>query len=72
MTTLLEQAFSAASKLPELEQNALARWVLTEIEADRRWDELFAESEDFLEMLADEALEEERMGKTTELDFDRL
>jgi len=33
MTSMLEKAFSEASKLPELEQNSLARWVLDEIES---------------------------------------
>ena len=36
MTTILEKAFSEASKLPEIEQNALARWVLDEIESDKK------------------------------------
>ena len=59
MTTILEKAFSEASKLPEIEQNALARWVLDEIESDKKWDNLFAESEDTLAKLAAEALREE-------------
>ncbi len=33
MTTLLEQAFIAASQLPELEQDFLARIILDEIES---------------------------------------
>ena len=55
MTNMLAKAFAEASKLPEAEQNALARWLLEELESDRRWDQLFAASEDVLEMLADEA-----------------
>ncbi len=72
MTSMLEKAFSEASRLPELEQNTLARWVLGEIESDRRWDKLFAESEDTLARLALEALKEEKQGKTTKLDADKL
>ena len=48
MTSMLEKAFSEAAKLPDMEQNALAKWVLDEIEADRKWNALFAESEDIL------------------------
>ena len=70
MTSMLEKAFSEASKLPDAEQNALARWVLDEIESDRKWDTLFAESEDTLAQLASEALEEEGQDKTTRLDVD--
>ena len=72
MTSMLERAFSEAAKLPDKEQNALARWVLEEIESDRKWDARFAESEDILAQLALEAVEEERQGKTTKLDADNL
>ena len=72
MTSMLEKAFIEASKLPDVEQNALARWVLEEIESDRKWDSLFAESENALGQLALEALSEEKQGKTTTLDADEL
>lgn len=72
MTTMLEKAFSEASKLSSLEQNSLARWVLGEIESGRKWDLLFSESEDTLAELAEEALKEEKQGKTTKLDVDKL
>ena len=71
MTSMLEKAFFEAAKVPDVEQNALARWVLDEIESDRKWDTLFAESEDTLAQLASEALEEEEQGKTTRLDVDK-
>lgn len=72
MTSMLEKAFSEASKLPDIEQNALARWVLEEIESDKKWDALFAESEDSLGALALEALSEEQQGNTTKLDSEEL
>jgi hypothetical protein len=72
MTSLLEKAFEIASKLPTLEQNILARMILDEIKSEKRWDELFAESEDILAQLAAEALREEDQGKTTELDPNKL
>lgn len=72
MTKLLEKAFENASKLPETEQNVLAKWLLEELKAERKWDQAFAESEDILCRLADEALEAHRQGKTTPLDVDKL
>ena len=72
MTKLLKKAFEKASALPEVEQNELAKWLLDELQSDRQWAKAFAESEDVLERLADEAMEEKRQGKTTSLDFRRL
>jgi hypothetical protein len=56
MTRLLERAFKEASKLPESEQNALAKWVMEEPESEGKWAKAFAASEDILDKLADEAL----------------
>jgi hypothetical protein len=67
MTHMLEKAFEAASKLPALEQNVLARVMLDEIESEQKWDSLFAESEDVLAHLAAEALRDEEQGKTKDL-----
>ena len=64
MTQLLKKAFEEASKLPELEQNALARWLIDEVISERKWEKAFAESEDVLDKLADEALPEHAQGKT--------
>ena len=72
MTKLLERAFEEASRLPEMDQNALAKWLLDELHSEREWARAFAESEDVLERLADEALEDKRKGKTTPLNLDRL
>ncbi|MFH2220367.1 MAG: hypothetical protein ABII68_12010 [Pseudomonadota bacterium] len=63
MTKLLKNAFNEASKLPEIEQNAIGRWLLDEIKADKTWEKLFAESEDVLEQLAQEALMEHEKGR---------
>jgi sugar-specific transcriptional regulator TrmB len=64
MNALLDKAISAIQKLPEAEQEAIAREVLERIEADARWEKLFADprSEALLERLADEALDEIRQG----------
>ncbi len=42
MTKLLEQAFAQASALPVDQQNAIANWLIEEIESERLWDESFA------------------------------
>lgn len=72
MTKMLQKAFAEAAKLPAIEQNALARRLLEEMNAEKKWDNLFAESEDALAQLAMEALEEEKNGKTTDLNPDDL
>ncbi len=72
MTQLLEHAFREASKLQEREQDAFARWMLQELESEQRWDELFANSQDELAFLANEALEEHRKGLTRPLDLESL
>ncbi len=71
MTKLLTQAFEQATRLPEVEQNALAKWLLDELNSEKKWSASFAESEDVLDKLADEALEAKRQGKTAPLDLDR-
>jgi hypothetical protein len=72
MTKLHKKAFDEASKLPEKEQDALARILLEELASERRWEELFAGSHDLLGQLADEALAEHRAGGTKELDPRKL
>ena len=72
MTKLLEEAFKKASELPETEQDTPAKWLLEELESEREWDKLFAESQDVLGRLAQEALAAHRQGRTKPMDFDRL
>jgi predicted amidophosphoribosyltransferase len=72
MTTLLEKAMAEASKLPEEEQEAFAAWILAELESERRWDDLFARSQDLLAKMAEEARREYHAGRTEPLDFDKL
>ncbi len=72
MTKLLRKACEEASKLPEEEQNALARALLEELASERRWDELFASSGDLVSQLAAEALEDHRAGRTEELHPNKL
>ena len=72
MTKLLEKAFKQAARLPETEQNALAKWVLEELEAERKWETAFSASEDVLDRLADEALDAHSKGKTKALTLKSL
>ena len=72
MTELLEKAFEEASKLPELEQNVLAKLLLSELVAEKNWEKAFAGSEDILSRLADEAIEEHKQGRSKPLDIDSL
>ncbi len=72
MTTLLQQAFAEASKLPEEEQEILALRLLAELAADDEFDRSIAQSTEKLSRLAVEALAEYRAGVTEELDPDRL
>ncbi|MES2709506.1 MAG: hypothetical protein V4726_23115 [Verrucomicrobiota bacterium] len=71
MTQLLERAFSKASKLPEKEQDAVASFLLAELESEQRWSESFASSQEALSALADEALQEFSAGETLPLDLKR-
>jgi hypothetical protein len=72
MTKLLEKAFSQASQLSAEEQDALADWLLKELESESRWEKLFAESQDELGKLAEDALAEHRRGETEELNPEQL
>jgi len=72
MTKALKKAFEAASRLSDPDQDELAAAILEELEADERWETAFARSQDALERLADEALEEHRAGRTEPLDPDAL
>jgi len=72
MTNLLDEAYAAAKELPEEEQEAIGAVLLAEIDADRRWDELFAKPSDVIERMADKALEDYRLGRTLPLDPDTL
>ena len=68
MTKLLEDAFERAAQLPANEQEALASWILTELQADAAWERSFERSHDALGKLADEALAEYQAGATAPLE----
>ena len=64
MTTLLQQAFYEAAKLAPIEQDALATLLLEEMADEQRWGKSFAQSQNTLAKLANEALAEFAAGKT--------
>ena len=72
MTQLLKKVFAEAEKFSEIEQNALAKWLLNELSSEKHWDKTFAESEQTLENLANEALTEHKKKKTRPLDPENL
>ncbi len=72
MTTLLEQAFREAAKLPAAEQDVLASRLLAELAAEDDFDRALASSGDKLAQLARQALAEHRAGLTQELDPDQI
>ena len=72
MTRLLEEAIQKLQSLPSDEQDAIATLVLSEIESERKWDQLFSKSPEKLKKLADEAWAEHEEGKSEPLDPDTL
>jgi hypothetical protein len=72
MTQSLERAFAELAKLPESEQDAIAAWLMEELESERSWSATFARSPDVLSQLADEALADLHEGRTEPPDPDRL
>jgi hypothetical protein len=72
MSNLLDEAYAAAKELPEQEQEAIGAWLLAEIDADRKWDELFAKPSEVIERMAGKALEDYRRGRTLPLDPETL
>lgn len=71
-TQLLERAFAEAAKLPVREQDALATFVMEEIEAEKKWDDAFADSQDVLAQIAEQALVEHKKGETQPLNVEAL
>jgi len=71
-TQLLERAFAEAAKLPDRDQDALAALVMEELESEKKWDNAFANSQDMLARMAEQALVEHKKGETRPLDVDAL
>ena len=72
MTTLLQQAFTEASKRSTQEQDLLASRLLAELAAEDDFDRKIAGSANKIAGLARQAIDEHRAGQTEELDPERL
>jgi hypothetical protein len=72
MGKVLQRAVDELERLPEPEQEAAGAWILAELEAERRWDDLFARSQDLLAQMADDAVREDEAGLTQPLDPDKF
>jgi hypothetical protein len=72
MTTLLQQAFAEAAKLPAAEQDLLAARLLAELAAEDDFDRAVAHTSDSLASLARATLAEHRAGLTETLDPGQL
>ena len=64
MTRLLEKAFTEASRLPLATQNLIAERLLEDIQAEGKWDDIYAETQNELSWLADEAVADFQNGRT--------
>ena len=60
----MARAIELARRLPEEDQEALGALLLEEMRSEKRWARLFAESQDLLSDLADEALTKHKAGTT--------
>ncbi len=72
MTELMGKVFEVLRSLPEDQQDAVARFVLSELEDDRKWSETSRKHAEELRKLADEAADDFRAGRTSELDPETL
>ncbi len=72
MTQALDTAIAKIAALPPEEQDRIAQWLLDELKDEDRWTEQFADSQDSLSRLADEARSERDAGRATQLDPDKL
>ena len=68
MTQALSAAVATAAQLPDEEQDALAAILLEEMESEERWSQLFADSQNLLERMANEAIQDFRAGHVQPID----
>lgn len=70
MTQLLEKALDEVYKLPPEQQDFIATIILEELKDERRWDKTFAESQDLLAKLAEEARADIKAGRVKQIEGD--
>ena len=64
MTDLLGKAFARMARLSDQEQDAFARWLLDELESERRWSRAFDVSQDRIAEMAREAVADDLADRT--------
>ncbi len=72
MTILLEQALAEVKKLPDLEQDAIAKVILEELADEARWEDAFANSQPQLAKLAAKARADIQAGRVKNMGMDEL
>ena len=72
MTKALQDAFAAASRLPERDQDSLAAAILEEVALEERWASSLRATAGALEQLADEAIADHKANRAEPLDPDKL
>ena len=72
ITKQFEKVIEKVGSLPEDDQNALAEWILEELEDEKRWQKSFSESQDVLEKMAEKALKDREQGTVKPFDLSGL
>ena len=72
MTHMLEQAIDKVKHLSETEQDAIAAMILEELRDEQQWQETLANTQGLLHKLADQARDEIRQGKVSNVGWDEL
>jgi len=72
MTRSLNEAIAKLAMLSPEEQDRVANWLLDELRDDERWTARLRGSRDALAKLAAEARDDDRAGRTSDLDPDDL
>ena len=68
MTQALSAAVATAAQLPEEEQDALAAILLEEMKSEEHWSALFADSQNLLEQMANQAMQDFQAGRVEPID----
>jgi hypothetical protein len=72
MTRALETVISQLSSLPPDEQDRIAGWLQSELACEDGWNRRFAQSQDTLNALADEAVADSAAGRTPIVDPEKM
>jgi hypothetical protein len=72
MTRALESVIFQLSSLPADDQDRIAGWLQSELESEQGWSQRFAQSQDALNALADEAVADALAGRTTPIDPEKM